>query len=112
MNLIISGRVEQIVKLQPAMALLRGEAGSDIEVKVLILPEKKYPFKIVGEQATNGENFRYDLKEIDGGGYALTVANLKKNAGRYHGLIRLKTDSRLKPEIAVTVSGDIRSPAP
>jgi hypothetical protein len=39
--------------------------------------------------------------------YILTVENLKKDPGRYYDIILLKTDSLIKPELQLSVYGQI-----
>ncbi|MCP4110869.1 MAG: hypothetical protein GY749_35960 [Desulfobacteraceae bacterium] len=71
-----------------------------------IVPEKKFPFKILGTRAKKGQNISYKLDEVkkaDKTEYILTVENLKKDKGRYHDTIFLKTDSKVRPEIDIPV---------
>ncbi len=103
------------MSIQPPRAVLRGEAGRPIQVEVVVTPSQKYPFTITGSRAVHGENFRYRLKPVAGAdpvSYLLTVENAKDVSGRYFGSIMLKTDSELKPEISIPVSGDIRGRTP
>ncbi len=80
---------------------------------VKIIPEEKYPFKMVGDRTVHNKNFRYKLEEVkrstktEKTEYVLTVANLKKEKGRYFETIRLKTDSKIRPEIRIRVYGNI-----
>ena len=74
------------------------------------MPRKEYPFKIIASQTDKSKNFRYDLKQIDGGGnfhYLLTVENLQQKKGRYSGYIIMKTDSKFRPKLYVAVTGHI-----
>ena len=80
-----------------------------------IVPEKKYPFKIIGSGSINPQNIRFALEEAKrpgGVGYILTVENLKKEQGRYYDMITLKTDSKIKPLIKINVYGQIIEPKP
>ena len=75
-----------------------------------IIPEEKYPFKIVEAVANIGENINYKLEEIKKSKrseYLLTVKNLKKTKGRYFDVIILKTTSKIRPEIKIKVYGNI-----
>ena len=77
---------------------------------VKIIPEEKYPFKMVGDRTVNKKYIRYELKEVkrsEKTEYVLTVANLKKRKGRYFETIKLKTDSKIRPEINIRVYGYI-----
>lgn len=81
--------------------------------RVAIVPEKKYPFKIVKTRAQSGRNIRYVLteeKSTDQLTYVLTVENLRQNKGRYSDKIELETDSQLKPKISIPVFGRITEP--
>ena len=82
---------------------------------VKIIPEEKYPFKMVGDRTVNKKYIRYELKEVkrsEKTEYVLTVANLKKRKGRYFETIRLKTDSKIRPEIRIRVYGNILDRSP
>jgi len=77
---------------------------------VKIIPEEKYPFKIVGDRTIHNQNFHYKLEEVKRSTkteYVLTVENLKKEKGRYSDTIKLKTDSKIRPEIRIRVYGNI-----
>lgn len=110
-DLVISGQVDNFVAINPRNVSLRGVAGDPIESVVTIIPEKKYPFKIIDARAQNGENIRIELKEMaksNGGGYELKVENLKTTTGRYYDAIILKTDSSVQPELDIRVYGYLR----
>ena len=109
-TLQISGDVENFVSIRPAYVRLTGAVGQQIKVPVTIIPEEKYPFKILNAQATKGTDIRYELTErplAQGKGYTLLVENLKKEKGRYHDVIRLQTDSQIQPEIDIRIFGHI-----
>jgi len=111
-NLKITGDVEKFVTISPSRLRLSGESGASIKGSVKIIPEKKYPFKILSVSAKNGKDIHQELKEAEhkeGKGYLLTVENIKKDAGRYFDVITLKTDSKIKPEIQISVYGNISS---
>jgi hypothetical protein len=107
--------VEKFVTIKPARVRLSGFVGHPITRTVTIIPEEKYPFKILEVKATDGRNIRYELTErpaAEGKGYTLSIENTKKETGRYHDVIRLKTDSFIKPEIQIRVSGYVRDENP
>lgn len=108
--LTIMGNVEQFVDIVPKRAVLRGFAGSPIAAKVKIIPRDKYPFTIKKTKSTNRKNVSFTLdktKKSEKMEYVLTVENLKKTKGRYVDTIRLKTDSKIRPEIKIYVIGNI-----
>lgn len=79
-------------------------------MSVKIVPEEKYPFKIVEAKAKNGRFIKYKMEEVislKGTAYVLTVENLKKEKGRYYDAIYLKTTSKIRPEIKISVYGNI-----
>jgi len=94
---------------------LRGFAGDQIIKTVKIIPEEKYPFKIGGDRTIQTKNIRYELEEVNRSKkieYVLTVVNLKKEKGRYFDTIKLKTDSKIRPEIKIRVYGNINDRPP
>lgn len=108
--LTVTGNVDKFVTIDPKRISLRGAAGSRIKSIVRIVPEEKYPFKITESEASNGKNIRFKLQKLDNTKkeeYILLVENLKKNKGRYVDTIKLKTDSKIKPEIKIYVYGYI-----
>ncbi|WDN88807.1 hypothetical protein BuS5_01775 [Desulfosarcina sp. BuS5] len=111
-NLTISGKVERFAVIEPPRVMLAGFAGESVKAEVFIIPEKKYPFTIVETGAKNGKNFSFKLKEIKKSGrsgYKLLIKNLKKEKGRYHDYIYLETDSKIKPQIKISVYGNIKA---
>jgi len=94
---------------------LRGSADSRIETVIDIVPYPKYPFRITKVNAKSGKFIGLNLSEKNGapgGGYTLYVENLKREKGRYYDTIVLKTDSPIKPEIRIGVSGYIEENIP
>ena len=80
MDLVISGQVEKFATIRPKHINLRGYAGDSIKASVSVIPEKKYPFKILKARAKEGSNIKFELKEVaqsDDGSYELKVENLK-----------------------------------
>jgi hypothetical protein len=113
LHLTVTGNVEKFVTIDPKRISLRGVAGSRIKSIVRIVPEEKYPFKITESQASNGKNIRFKLQTLNNTKkeeYMLLVENLKKDKGRYVDTIKLKTDSKIKPEIKIYVYGYIMDP--
>ncbi|MBU0986270.1 MAG: hypothetical protein KKH68_03360 [Proteobacteria bacterium] len=113
LNLLVTGVVEKFVSIVPSRILLTGPAGEPIVSVVKIIPEPKYPFKIVAVQVLNDKNIRYNLEEMlpaEGSGYKLTVENLKKEKGRYYDMLSLTTDSSIRPLVKIQVSGIILDP--
>ena len=108
--LTIMGNVEQFVDIVPKRVVLRGFAGNPIKATVKIIPKEKYPFTIKRAKTTNTKNIAFTLDETKSSEkmeYVLTVENLKKTKGRYADAIKLKTDSKIRPEIKIYVIGNI-----
>ncbi|CAB1076174.1 hypothetical protein D1AOALGA4SA_3971 [Olavius algarvensis Delta 1 endosymbiont] len=111
-DLVISGPVEKFVTIRPRHVSLRGIAGDPIKGLVKIIPEKKYPFKILDVRAKNGKNINFQLDEVkssNGPAYELKVENLRENTGRFYDTIILQTDSTVRPELNVRVYGNLRT---
>lgn len=110
-DLVISGQVEKFVTIRPRHVSLRGFVGEPIKGTVTIIPEKKYPFKILNIRAKDGKNINFELeetKESDTTTYALKVENLKQDSGRYYDAIILETDSKIRSQLNVKVYGHLR----
>jgi len=115
LDLTIVGNVNNFVRIIPNRVILNGFTGDSIERTVKIIPEEKYPFKMVGDRTVCKKYIRYELDEAkrsEKTEYVLTVANLKKEKGRYFETIRLKTDSKIRPEISIRVYGNILDQSP
>jgi hypothetical protein len=115
LRLTVSGPVERFAAITPGRVVLNGYADTKISRSVEIRQEKKYPFKITEAKARRGEHIRFELSEMAGKpqtGYILSVENLKNTGGRYYDQVVLKTDSTIKPEIRIGVSGYIKERSP
>jgi hypothetical protein len=111
-TLAITGQVDNFVTISPNYVRLQGFEGEPISQSVRIIPEEKYPFKILDVIAQNGENVGFQLQEIKESNttqYLLTVENRKKDQGRYVDSIILQTDSSIRPELEVRVFGYVRA---
>jgi hypothetical protein len=110
-NLAISGQVEKFVTIRPNHVSLRGYTGDSIKALVSVIPEKKYPFKILKVTARDGKNIKFELDEVASsanGAYQLKVENLKPDSGRYYDTIFLETDSKIRPQLSLRVYGNLR----
>lgn len=110
-DLVISGQVEKFVTIRPQHANMRGFVGDPIQATVTIIPEERYPFKILNLRAKDGKYIKYQLEQTKGSGattYKLIVENLKTDAGRYYDSIILETDSKIRPQLNVRVYGYLR----
>lgn len=113
MILTVSGQVEKFVSISPKRVRLTGYVGQPLKTVVKIIPEKKYPFKIIGTKTSDQKNISYTLEEMQdlpGTGYILSVENVRKKQGNYYAMISLKTDSKIKPLIQISIYGNILEP--
>jgi len=62
-DLVISGQVEKFVTIRPKHINLRGYAGDTIKTSVFLIPEKKYPFKILKVSAKDGKTSNFSWKK-------------------------------------------------
>jgi hypothetical protein len=114
-QLVVKGPVDRFAAINPRMLNLRGNVGEALEGTVVIVPDEKYPFKVVSVAAKEGKNIRVALSETREGGraaYTLVVKNTKAEAGSYSDTVVLKTDSKLQPELDVRVYTYLRSQPP
>jgi hypothetical protein len=110
LTLTITGDVEKIVTITPKRVLLWGPVDEETKATVRIIPEKKYPFKIVETKAKSGKNINYKMLEIKGPNgieYILTIENLKKTEAQYRDSIFLETTSEIRPVIKIPVFANI-----
>jgi len=106
----IAGNVEVFANITPNKLILRGNAGEPIIGTVTITPDSKYPFKVLETKPKNGTDIQAKIEEKqenDTTKYIITVENLKKDPGRYYDVVTLKTSSPVKPEIQISVYGQI-----
>lgn len=108
----ISGNVEKFANITPNKLILRGNAGEPIIGTVTVSPDR-YPFRILEAKTKNGADIQARIEEKQENNtttYIVTVENLKKDPGRYYDVIMLKTDSPIRPEIQLSVYGQILEP--
>jgi len=106
----VFGVVEKFANIKPERIFLNGPANKDLAVTVTIIPEKKYPFKILDTSAVNGDNISVKLEKKNDQKiteYVLTVKNTAKVKGKYFDSVIIKTDNKIHPDIRITVLGNI-----
>lgn len=109
LTLTMSGKVEKFVTVLPRIVRLVGAVGQPMKQIVSIIPEKKYPFKIVEAKTEQGKNIRFKLEEhlqAPNPRYVLSVEDISNQKGRYYDVIHLKTDSNIRPSIDIRVYGN------
>lgn len=109
----IAGNVEKFANITPNKLILRGNAGEPIHGIVTVSPDPKYPFRVLETRSKNGIDIQARTEEKQENNtttYVITVENLKKDPGRYYDVVTLKTTSPVKPEIQLSVYGQILAP--
>ncbi len=110
-HLIVKGMVDRIATISPTNVRLAGSADEQITSEVLVVPEVKYPFKIIEALPEKGDDISLLLKENTTGNgrseYVVFVSNKATKKGKYWDKITLKTNSKYQPEIVLRVFGDI-----
>lgn len=104
-NLRMAGQVDRFAAITPRMLSLRGMSGETLRGSVSIVPEEKYPFRVLGAYPVEGK-LKVQLDEVTQDGkkaYALQVENLRNEAGSFNDTVRVKTDHPLQPEMDVRV---------
>ena len=104
-HLTIAGPVDRFATITPRMLSLRGVSGETLRGSVSIVPEEKYPFKVLDTYPLEGK-LKVQLDPVTQDGkttYALRVENLRTEAGSYNDTVRMKTDHPLQPEMDVRV---------
>jgi hypothetical protein len=104
-HLMIAGPVDRFATITPRMLSLRGVSGETLRGSVSIVPEEKYPFKVLDTYPLEGK-LKVQLDPVTQDGkttYALRVENLRTEAGSYNDTVRMKTDHPLQPEMDVRV---------
>ena len=106
------GKVERFAIITPRHIKLSGPVGETLKSVVTIIPEKKYPFRIIEAHAERGNFIRFEVKAVNRNNqpvYRLTIENTRDTAGRYFDTIRLLTDNEIQQEIGIWVFGDIKN---
>jgi len=104
-HLTVAGPVDRFATISPRMLSLRGVSGETLRGSVSIVPEEKYPFKVLDTYPLEGK-LKVQLDPVTQDGkttYALRVENLRTEAGSYNDTVRMKTDHPLQPEMDVRV---------
>jgi hypothetical protein len=111
MELIVSGKVNAYVRVNPSYVHLMGRQGEKLSVVVRILPEPQYPFVIKSVRAIQGQYVSHTLnplgKRPQQDGYELVVTNTRREPGTYRDYIQIQTNLKAKPTIRIPVSGRV-----
>lgn len=117
-DLIIRGDVKEFANIQPSRVRMAGKVGDDVSSTVTVTPAEEFPFSVVGVKPLKEGNVKVEMVEEpvsdadDRKQYKVTVTNLKQEKARYFDTIVLKTDSDVRPELKISVYGNIFDPPP
>lgn len=109
-ELTLSGRVEKFADIRPERVRLSGRVGDPVSVTVLIVPREDHPFEIKNIRAMRGDHIRFGLTPVMADGkprYELTIASTRQEPGRIVDVLKLQTDSPIRPQLQVQVFGEI-----
>lgn len=105
-DLVVKGRVERIVEINPKAVYLNGNAGDTLEAVVSITPSEKYDFTILGLEKK--KNSSIEARLINPGEKSKTwQISIKCHSDKVEDLydeLILKTDSKYIPNLRVRVS--------
>lgn len=105
-NLVVKGQIRAYIPVTPNRVRLRGRVGEQLQKTVLIERLKAHPFRVKAIKARDGKHLRFELKEGNPGkdGYRLVVTNTRQEAGSYHDVITIETDSKFKPKLRIPIT--------
>ena len=111
-SLQVSGPVERFATIEPRVLRLKGVTGQTLRGSVRIIPEKKYPFRVLGTTERKKSYLHFSLSPVEGdpGGYRVDVENRMAPKGRHYDTIILNTDSAIHPQIRIGVYSQILEP--
>ena len=112
-TLVVKGEIRAYIPVTPHRVRLRGRVGEQVEKTVLIERLKAHPFHVKAIKARDGKHLRFELKKGNPGkdGYRLVVTNTMKEAGSYHDVITIETESKAKPTLRIPVTARILAAA-
>jgi hypothetical protein len=117
-DLIIRGDVKEFATIQPSRVRMAGKVGDDVSTTVTVTPAEEFPFSVLEVKPLKEGNVKVELEEAPESEeaarkqYKVTVTNLKQEKARYFDTIVLKTDSDVRPELKISVYGNIFDPPP
>ena len=111
-RLEVTGQVRSFLMVTPKYVRFSGTPDQPMRQTVRIMPTKGHPCRIAQVSVHDSENLRYELNPLGRdpktAGYELIVENRRRQPGRYHDLISIRTDSAVKPLITIPVTIRVR----
>lgn len=107
--LVVSGHARRSIKVEPEKTiLLQGSVKEKLTGKVRLISSTGKSFKITGVKNRAGDKISsYIQKIVDGKTYEIVVQNVLKKPGRYSEFLIISTDCPSRPEIVLTIFGNI-----
>ncbi len=104
-NLVITGRVDHIVKIVPSTVSLSGAPGQELKTVVTITPEEKYGFSILELSQKINTQIQAELVRPKPGSrdWQIKIKASSDKADDLYDIITLKTDSQYKPKLKIRV---------
>lgn len=105
-RLYLKGAVTSFALIEPKNVLFSGRADDLQPARVTITPVDGYPFKILKTRLDRAlaDKVSVDVKETDGV-YHVGVRNLVHGKTYYRGKVTFSTDSKIRPELSLYVTG-------
>ena len=109
-SLTLSCKVKQFVSIVPDNRInLLGFEGDTIKHQITITSFEEEPFEITDITSTVDDKIEYKLKTIEKGKeYTIEAQNRSREQGSYSGQMVLKTSSKKKPHIVLSINGNLR----
>ena len=106
----MSCKVKQYVSIVPHNRInLLGFEGDTVKHQVTITSFEEEPFEITDISSTVDDKIKYKLKTIEKGKkYTIEAESRSKEEGSYSGQMVLKTSSKKKPHIVLSINGNLR----
>lgn len=117
-DLIIRGEVKEFATIKPNRVRMAGKVGDEVSSTVTVTPAEEFPFSVLEIKPLKEGNVKVEIAEEPASEadsrkrYKVTVTNLKQEKARYFDTIVLKTDSEVRPELKISVYGNIFDPPP
>lgn len=112
-TLVVTGKVEGVVKIEPASVHLYGKPGETLSTSVTITPFEAHPFNILAMSQLEGSGVSATLVEPsdDNKSWQVKISATAPYAVNLNDTIRLQTDSKYRPELIIRVSVYVVDPA-
>lgn len=110
-DLAVTGMVEKFAEIRPERVRLSGPVGTPLVAEVEIIPRKDYPFTIEEIKVKDGNYIKYAITRRCADGKdscIIRIENTRAEKGRYVDALYVKTDSALRPNIPIYITGVIQ----